>query len=427
MFARDGMEALQSLERNPDVGLVLLDINMPRMDGLTLLQKLQEAEADDKRSTIIVSAYGDMNNIRVAMNRGAFDFLTKPIDFSDLEKTIDKTLRHVEMMREYRRRQIQAERAHASLCRYFSPQLASRLAADEGTGMDVHRREVAAMFTDVTGFTSMVECIAPELLGTLLNEYMAGMTEVVFAHEGTVAKVMGDGMHILFNAPGDQPDYATRAIACAHDLDDWAVEFRERWRAKGVNFGVTRIGVHAGPCWSAISAAAGFSTTPRTGIPSTPRRGSNPPTSFWVRAFASAPSSPMLRMTFMGVRSATWSCEGVANRCAPMSRCRRQRSGERRRPTMLLRLQSSRPVTLTPCRLSPQLSGFMPTIPWPAFTCDGCSTVPKASACSWNNWLRAVLHAAAFAPGQRVEVNGALVRGFRAGIADHMRHVCGVA
>jgi len=81
MFARDGIEALQSLERNPSVGLVLLDINMPRMDGLTLLQKLQEAEADDKRSTIIVSAYGDMNNIRVAMNRGAFDFLTKPIDF----------------------------------------------------------------------------------------------------------------------------------------------------------------------------------------------------------------------------------------------------------------------------------------------------------------------------------------------------------
>ena len=246
IFARDGTEALHALERNPEVGLVLLDINMPRIDGLTLLQKLQETEAD-KRSTIIVSAYGDMNNIRVAMNRGAFDFLTKPIDLTDLEKTVDKTLRHVEKMREYRRRQIQAERAHASLCRYFSPQLATRLAADEGTGMDVHRREVAAMFTDVTGFTSMVEGIATELLRTLLNDYVAGMTEIVFAHEGTVAKVMGDGMHILFNAPGDQPDYATRAIACAHDLDGWAVEFRERWGANGVNFGVTRIGVHAGP------------------------------------------------------------------------------------------------------------------------------------------------------------------------------------
>ena len=113
--------------------------------------------------------------------------------------------------------------------------------------MEVHRREVVAMFTDVTSFTSMAEGIAPEVLGTLLNEYMAGMTEIVFAHEGTVAKVMGDGIYILFNAPGDQPDYATRAIACAHELDAWAREFRERWKAKGVNFGITRIGVHAGP------------------------------------------------------------------------------------------------------------------------------------------------------------------------------------
>ena len=73
------------------------------------------------------------------------------------------------------------------------------------------------------------------------------MTDVVFAHEGTVAKIIGDAIQILFNAPGDQPDYATRAVACAHDLDAWAEGFRERWKAKGVNFGATRIGVHAGP------------------------------------------------------------------------------------------------------------------------------------------------------------------------------------
>ena len=126
MFAHDGIEALQSIEDHPHVDMVVSDINMPRMDGLSLLQKLQEAE--DKKSTIIVSAYGDMSNIRTAMNRGAFDFLTKPIDFGDLEMTIDKTIRHVEMMREARRRQAEAERAHASLSRYFSPQIASRLA-----------------------------------------------------------------------------------------------------------------------------------------------------------------------------------------------------------------------------------------------------------------------------------------------------------
>jgi class 3 adenylate cyclase len=246
VFARDGIEALQSIETHPHVDMVVSDINMPRMDGLSLLAKLQEA--DDRKSTIIVSAYGDMSNIRTAMNRGAFDFLTKPIDFDDLEATIDKTIRHVELLREARRRQAEAERAHASLSRYFSPQIASRLASDsDNNGMEVHRRDVAAIFTDITGFTTLVETAEPDVLSALLNEYVAGMTDIVFAHEGTVAKIIGDAIQILFNAPGDQPDYATRAIACAHDLDAWAEGFRVRWKAKGVSFGATRIGVHAGP------------------------------------------------------------------------------------------------------------------------------------------------------------------------------------
>ena len=100
--------------------------------GCRCWQKLQETE--EQLSTIIVSAYGDMANIRTAMNRGAFDFLTKPIDFADLEATIDKTLRHIEILREARRRQSAAERAHASLSRYFSPNLAERLASDAGCG-----------------------------------------------------------------------------------------------------------------------------------------------------------------------------------------------------------------------------------------------------------------------------------------------------
>ncbi|PPQ16196.1 adenylate/guanylate cyclase domain-containing response regulator [Bradyrhizobium sp. AC87j1] len=246
IFARDGLEALASLEQNPQVDMVVSDINMPRMDGLSLLAKLQEAE--DKKSTIIVSAYGDMSNIRTAMNRGAFDFLTKPIDFADLEATIEKTIRHIEMLREVRRRQMEAERAHAALSRHFSPELAKRLAASgDGEGIEVQWRDVATIFTDITGFTSLVESAPPETLGKLLNEYVGGMTEIVFVHEGTVAKIIGDAIQVLFNAPGDQPDYATRAVACAHELDAWAQDFRARQSAMGVTFGATRIGIHAGP------------------------------------------------------------------------------------------------------------------------------------------------------------------------------------
>ena len=238
VFAHDGLEALQKIDANPDVDMVVSDINMPRMDGLSLLAKLQEA--DDKQSTIIVSAYGDMSNIRTAMNRGAFDFLTKPIDFADLEATIDKTIRHIEILREARRRQAEAERAHASLSRYFSPQLAepARRQCATSNGMEVQRREVATIFTDIDELHHAGgDASSPSVLGELLNDYLGGMTEIVFAHEGTVAKIIGDGIHVLFSAPGDQPDYATRAVACAHDLDAWAEEFRQRWRAEGVNFG----------------------------------------------------------------------------------------------------------------------------------------------------------------------------------------------
>jgi adenylate cyclase len=244
-FAHDGLEALAAL-KNGAVDMVVTDINMPRMDGLTLLRKLQEGK--EKISTIIVSAYGDMANIRSAMNRGAFDFLTKPIDFLDLEATIAKTIRHIQVLREARERQAAAERAHASLSRYFSPNLAQRLAADsEAFDLRGQRRQIATLFTDIAGFTTLVETLEPDVLGPLLNGYLVGMTDVVFAHDGTVAKIIGDAIHVLFSAPTEQPNHAERAVSCALALDSYAQLFRDRWRQNGIALGVTRIGVHAGP------------------------------------------------------------------------------------------------------------------------------------------------------------------------------------
>ncbi|HMO30745.1 adenylate/guanylate cyclase domain-containing protein [Enterovirga sp.] len=246
LFAHDGVDALALLAENRDVDMVVSDINMPRMDGLTLLGKLQEA--DEKLSTVVVSAYGDMVNIRTAMNRGAFDFLTKPIDFADLEATIGKTVKHIEMLREARQRQARAERAHESLSRYFSPNLAEQLASDASSlSLGGQRREVASLFTDIAGFTTLVESLDPNLLAELLNGYLGEMTGSVFRHEGTVAKIVGDAIHVLFGAPRDQPDHATRAVACALDLDAVSEAFRRRWQERGVRLGATRIGVHAGP------------------------------------------------------------------------------------------------------------------------------------------------------------------------------------
>ncbi|MDE2955379.1 MAG: SpoIIE family protein phosphatase [Gemmatimonadota bacterium] len=98
VFAYNGVEALEVLNADPDIDMVLSDINMPRMDGLTLLEQMPQVDPDLR--AVIVSAYGDMKNIRTAMNRGAFDFVTKPIDFQDLRVTIERTLEHLKLWRE---------------------------------------------------------------------------------------------------------------------------------------------------------------------------------------------------------------------------------------------------------------------------------------------------------------------------------------
>jgi adenylate cyclase len=215
-----------------------------------------------------VSAYGDMSNIRTAMNRGAFDFLTKPIDFLDLETTIAKTIRHIEVLREARRRQAEAERAHASLSRYFSPNLAERLARDaDAIDLGGHRREIATLFTDIASFTALVETLEPEALGPLLNDYLTGMTDIVFAQDGTVAKIVGDACMCCSGLQASSPTMPA-ALSNAHWL--WmnthnhsaSVGTRKelRWESHVSVF-------MQGRRSSAISAAAASSTTRPTAIP----------------------------------------------------------------------------------------------------------------------------------------------------------------
>jgi len=112
-FAQDGEDALLKIQEAPDLDIILSDINMPRMDGLTLLQKVKENDILVK--SVIISAYGDMGNIRTAMNRGAFDFLTKPIDFADLEATLSKTREAIRQIKQAQREHQQLEKLRQEL------------------------------------------------------------------------------------------------------------------------------------------------------------------------------------------------------------------------------------------------------------------------------------------------------------------------
>ncbi|KQP33735.1 hypothetical protein ASF49_07645 [Methylobacterium sp. Leaf104] len=140
-----------------------------------------------------------------------------------------------------------AQRLRAAFTHYLSPDLVAVLASDPGRlKLGGESREMTFLFTDLEGFTAMTEASGAEALVNLLNAYLDGMCSIAMAHGGTVDKIVGDAVHVMFNAPLDQPDHAERAVACALALDDFAETFRQGQRAGGVPFGATRIGINTG-------------------------------------------------------------------------------------------------------------------------------------------------------------------------------------
>jgi len=239
-FARNGEEALSLLAADPDIEIMLVDINMPVMDGLTLLSRLRDRQSAVK--AIIVSAYGDMTNLRTAMNRGAFDFVTKPVDFTDLEITIRKTLADIARLREMERLRAAAQRARSNLSRYFSPNIVEMLAAQDEPLGAVRRQTVAVLFVDIVGFTCMAEALAPEAVMGLLREFHERMTAQIFACGGTVEKYIGDEIFAVFGVPTVSDDDAANALQCA----DMMLAALARWNEERETRGEPQVAIGIG-------------------------------------------------------------------------------------------------------------------------------------------------------------------------------------
>lgn len=244
-FAADGVEALEKLRDNGGIDLVISDINMPRMDGLTLLQHL--AEFDDPLKAIIISAYGDMDNIRAAMNRGAFDFVTKPIDFQDLQITIKKTLDQLDILKEAFEARAAAERAKANLARYVPPRLVQSLSERDEPFGPPREQTIGVLFADLCGFTAMSERMNPADVLLFLREYHSRMETLVFDHDGTLDDYIGDGIFATFGVPDAGPKDAGNTLRCALAM----LSMLESWNGERAGAGEQPIrigvGIHYGP------------------------------------------------------------------------------------------------------------------------------------------------------------------------------------
>ena len=194
VFAINGKHALEQLELHTDVDVVLSDINMPEMDGLTLLSKINEQNTLLK--AVIVSAYGDMENIRTAMNRGAFDFVTKPVNFEDLELTMEKTINHVQQMRAT----MKAIKENNILRMYVDETVLNFMGGREfeSTLMVNETVEATVAFIDICSFTTISENESPDVVVKLLNKYFDVMVEEIIAQNGYVDKFIGDAVMAVF-------------------------------------------------------------------------------------------------------------------------------------------------------------------------------------------------------------------------------------
>ena len=225
VFAADGVEALEHLQADDDIEVVVTDINMPRMDGLTLLGEI--GRLGRRTRSVVVTAYGDMENIRTAMNKGAFDFLTKPIDMGDLQITLDQAREAVERDRE-------ADRVHQTISRYLSDKIARAVLANPDAVAASEKREVSVLMSDISGFSQLAERLAPERVVELLNVYLGAMTEVVDAYDGAIDEFIGDAVLVIFGAPLEMAGHATRATACAVAMQTRMAAVNQELDARGL-------------------------------------------------------------------------------------------------------------------------------------------------------------------------------------------------
>ncbi len=250
-LAENGREALEML-RCEAFDLLLLDILMPEVDGFEVLRQIKNDNGLRDIPVIVISALEEMDSVVKCIEMGADDHIPKPFDPVLLHARIraslgKKRLRERERAAEEALRKA-AEQAQANLSRYFSPNLAKQL-ADDPDSLDLRgqRRNVTFVFTDIANFTPLVELLEPATILSMLNEYLDGMTRIVFRHGGTVDKIVGDAVYAMFGAPLEQPDHATHGVDCAMEMDAFCQDFQQRQSAVGVSWGITRIGVHSGP------------------------------------------------------------------------------------------------------------------------------------------------------------------------------------
>ncbi|MDR6667953.1 response regulator [Rhizobium sp. 1399] len=263
--AADGEEGLaQARSLAPD--LILLDIMMPKLDGISVVRMLKEDVSLRSIPVILVTARADTRDVVEGLDAGGDDYLTKPFEHQALlarvrsmlrQKALHDTVQSQALRLEDQAAQLAAwnrslkqtvaeqliEIERMSRLRRFLPAQVADLIVESGnddTLLQSHRREVTVVFCDLRGFTAFAETAEPEEVMTVLGEYHACLGELIARHGGTMERFVGDGLLVVFNDPLPCVDHTEKAVLMAAEMRDAIDEHSDRWRKRGylLGFGI---------------------------------------------------------------------------------------------------------------------------------------------------------------------------------------------
>jgi class 3 adenylate cyclase/DNA-binding NarL/FixJ family response regulator len=288
-FVGNGLKALEKLAMDSGIDLILSDINMPQMDGLTLLDKIKEKEYSQK--TVMISAYGDMNNIRIAMNRGAFDFVIKPIDFSDFEITINKAIvesiklkeanqtkmylekerkekealilnqnKILEQKVEERTQQLKIEKKKSDdlLLNILPEEVANELKQKGYASVKTYGM-VTVLFIDFKDFTKISERITPELLVAELDYCFKAFDDIIEKNGIEKIKTIGDAYLCAAGLPVPSYNHAETGVKAAIEITEFMQQRKKEKEERHEIPFEARIGIHTGPVVAGVVGAKKFS------------------------------------------------------------------------------------------------------------------------------------------------------------------------
>jgi len=248
--AASGEEALRALQQS-DVDVVLLDLLMPGMDGREVLRRIKEHPDWRATPVIIISGSQDMDGIIECIEFGADDYLFKPFNPVLLQARIKAGIerkRWHDKEQQYRQQLERNEKfIRATFGRYLSDEIVTDiLERPEGLELGGDLRRVSIMLSDIRGFTSLSENLAPAQVVTMLNRYLGTMTDIIMAHHGTIDEFIGDAILAVFGAPQRRDDDADRAVQCALAMQAAMIDINARNEADGFPAINTGIAINTG-------------------------------------------------------------------------------------------------------------------------------------------------------------------------------------